>query len=114
MKKGVLLIGTVSVVLFVLFLGGCDNGVYAPNPDTKLRVFIEREVRNDLNVGLRIWAQEVRRDTKLGKDVLTFVCPCYLGEPVNRSPIVAIPEEQLILEVLSGATYSITVIENKN
>ena len=75
MKKGVLLIGTVSVVLFVLFLGGCDNGVYAPNPDTKLRVFIEREIGRNPDIGLRIWAQEVRRDTKLGKDILTFRMP---------------------------------------
>ena len=109
-KQGVLLIGIVSVALF---LGGCNNGVYAPSPDTKLRIFVEREVRNNLNVGLRIWAQEVRRDIKLGKDVLTFVCPCYLGGSAKRSPIVAIPAEQLILEVLPGAQYNIIVIENK-
>ena len=72
MKKGVLLIGIASVTLFLV---GRDNGVYAPNPNTKLRIFVEREIGRNPDIGLRIWAQEVRRDTKLGKDILTFRMP---------------------------------------
>ena len=108
MKKRVLLIGIVSVTLF---LGGCDTGKYAPVPDdAKVCVYVERQVLGANNADLRVWAKNFQRSVAVDfSDTLVFDCPCYIGNWLSQGMAVAVRGAKLEVELLPGAPYTVNV-----
>lgn len=115
MRQKSRLIAVAFVAASTFLSVGCGGGpvTLVKGEDYLVYVEVERIIATVKNPAIAVHAQSFKREVLDGADVLSFTCPCYLGEPIpigeQKAALGRVRADTLTIELLPGAPYRVEV-----
>lgn len=108
-----------SVVVFVaaaaLLSVGCGGGhiMLVKGEDYLVYVEVGRIIAAGDDLVIAVHAQSFKRKVLDGADILSFICPCYLGEPTpegeEKAALGRVMVDTLTIKLFPGAPYRVDI-----
>ena len=109
MKKTLLLLLLAVVAVFSLTRD--DGSRFGIPQEAKVVVSVEREITGEDDSSLRVFAADFSwKSDDNGNYILTFTCPCHLGQNMRPNAAVVVEilnQEVVMVKLLPGAVYNI-------